>query len=38
VTGALGATGHPADSGCAAPIGSMKGKVSVTGDIFSTVH
>ena len=26
----------PADSGCAALIGSMKGKVRVAGDIFST--
>jgi len=26
----------PAESGCAALIGSMKGKVKVTGDVFST--
>jgi antitoxin (DNA-binding transcriptional repressor) of toxin-antitoxin stability system len=26
----------PADSGCAALIGSMKGKVKVTGDVLST--
>ena len=26
----------PADSGCAALIGSMKGKVKVSGDVFST--
>jgi antitoxin (DNA-binding transcriptional repressor) of toxin-antitoxin stability system len=26
----------PADSGCAALIGSMKGKIKVTGDVFST--
>jgi antitoxin (DNA-binding transcriptional repressor) of toxin-antitoxin stability system len=26
----------PADSGCAALIGSMKGKLIVTGDVFST--
>jgi prevent-host-death family protein len=29
----------PADSGCAALIGSMKGKVKVTGGVFTTgVH
>lgn len=26
----------PVDSGCAALIGSMKGKVKVSGDVFST--
>jgi prevent-host-death family protein len=26
----------PAETGCAALIGSMKGKVTVSGDIFST--
>jgi antitoxin (DNA-binding transcriptional repressor) of toxin-antitoxin stability system len=26
----------PADSGCASLIGSMKGKVRVSGDVFST--
>jgi prevent-host-death family protein len=26
----------PAESGCAALIGSMEGKVKVTGDVFST--
>jgi len=26
----------PADSGCAALIGCMKGKVKVSGDVFST--
>ena len=26
----------PVDSGCASLIGSMKGKVMITGDVFST--
>ena len=26
----------PADSGCASLIGSMKGRMKVTGDVFST--
>ena len=26
----------PADSGCASLIGSMKGKVRISGDVFST--
>jgi prevent-host-death family protein len=26
----------PADSGCASLIGSMKGKIKISGDVFST--